>query len=548
MIMTNKNTEIILCSGIKMDKNYENVLSYSESDMVTLCRNNKIYDGFNYAIVQPNKTIDVACKYEDAIYANYMAFINPKYGNKWFFAWITNVELRNPNTTRITFQVDVFSTWYSRFNIGKAFIEREHVSDDTIGKHTIPENIETGEFIINSTEDLGDAKLNSKRIVIVYTGNPQSLFPSYGSGKEYTGLYTGYNYMVMGSSQDAESMIQGFADNGALEKIVALFSIPVGLLRESTHWYNGPGATGSDVVEVGDGNYPMFALVQEDPVGSHHEITILTNTNVNINTTLDGYTPKNNKLFTEQFNYLYVTNNTGTDIKLNYEDFINNQPIFSIIGAISIGCAIKLVPQNYKKLDTTNSPNALYTYGINASKYPTLGWVGDAYTNWLTQNAINLTAGFIGGGLSVVGGIASGNYMAAAGGLMDITNKIGQVRQHQMVSETGQGNVNAGDLTFSSQKMCFTFYKMSVRKEMAEVIDSYFSRFGYKVNEVKTPSLTSRTKFNFIKVGGLDELISGNIPAVDLEEINRVFRKGVTIFHNYSDIGNYTVTNSIVTP
>ena len=133
-MIDNKNSEIILCSGIKMDRNYENVLSYTEDQMVNLCRNNKIYDGFRYSIIQPNKTIDIACKYEDAIFANYMAFINPKYGNKWFFAWITNVELRNPNTTRITFQVDVFSTWYSRFNLNQAFIEREHVSDDTIGK------------------------------------------------------------------------------------------------------------------------------------------------------------------------------------------------------------------------------------------------------------------------------------------------------------------------------------------------------------------------------------------------------------------------------
>lgn len=541
------NSEIILCSGIKLDKNYENVLSYSESDMISLCRSNSIYTGNNYKIVGVrDNIINVSVPYKDCIYANYMAFINPKYGNKWFFAWITNVRLLNPDTTEITFKVDVFSTWFSRFNVDEAFIEREHVSDDTIGLHTIPESLETGDFIINSVTELGTTELNTKYIAMAYSGNPQSLFPSYGSGKEYTGLYTGFNYMILASGQDAEKMIQGFSDNGALEKIYCFFTLPSGLIKSNVHWYNGPNATGTDVVEVGDGNYPMFALVPEDAVGSHHEMTILSNTNVNINTTLNGYTPKNNKLFTGAFNYLYITNNTGIDVKFNYEDFVSNQPIFKIIGAISIGANIKLVPENYKKI-TTNTDNSLYTYGVSGSKYPTLGWVGDTYTNWLTQNAINITTGFIGSGLQTLGSAFTGNVMGATSGMLSIANQVGEIYKHSLVSETGQGNINSGDLTFSSKKMNFTIYQMSVKQEMASVIDNYLSRFGYRVNSVKTPNLHSRTKFNFIKVGGMDELIHGNIPATDLEEINSIFRKGVTIFHDYTTFGNYTQTNSIIT-
>lgn len=540
------DSEIILCSGIKMDKNYENVLSYNEEQMVSLCRQNAIYTGTNYKIVGVRENIiNVSARYEDCIYANYMAFKNKKYGNKWFFAWVTGVKLLAPATTEITFQIDVFSTWYSRFNVGQGFIEREHVSDDTIGLHTIPEGLETGDYIINDIVELGNNELNSKYIAMAYSGNPQSLFPSYGSGKEYTGLYTGFNYMIFASSQDAEKMIQGFSDTGTLEKIYCLFTIPQGLIRNSVHWYNSPGATGGDVIEVGDGNYPMFALVPADPSGSHNEITVLSNTNFNINGAINGYTPKNNKLFTSEFNYIYVTNNTGCDIKLNYEDFVNNQPIFKIIGAISIGCNIKLIPQNYKKYNS-DTGNSLYTYGISGSKYPTLGWVGDTYTNWLTQNAINLTTGFISSGMSTLGSAFRGNIGGTVNGMLDITNKLAQIRQHQLTSETGQGNINSGDLTYSSKKMNYTLYRMSIKEEMAIVIDRYLSRFGYKVNVVKTPNLNSRSQFNFVKVGGMDEIISGNIPAVALEEINSIFRKGVTIFHNYNNFGNYTINNPIV--
>lgn len=545
--MNNKNSEIILCKNIKMDKENENVLSYSENDMVTLCRNNSIYTANKYSFLGNTNYLDISCSYSLAMYSNYVAFKNPIFGDKWIFGFVTDIKLLNPSTTRIYFETDVWSTWYSKFVVGEAFIEREHVSDDTIGKHTIPENLETGDYIINNYNEFGDTELNKKYIVMCYTGNPQSLFPSYGSGKEYTGIYTGFNYLILASGQDADSMIKGFSDNGALEKIYSLFTIPDGLIRSSVHWYNGPNATGSDVIEIGDGNYPMFALVPTDPVGSHNEITIKSSTNISINTTINGYTPKNNKLFTSQFNYLYVTNNTGIDIKYNYEDFINNTPAFKIIGSISVGQNIRLIPLNYKKYDTTSVGNLLYTYGVSGSKYPTLGWVGDSYTNWLTQNAINITTGLISSGVSVAGSALTGNVGGSFNGMLNIANMMGEIRQHQLVSETGQGNINCGDLTYSTKKMNFTIYQMSIKEEYASIIDKYFSRFGYKVNEVKTPNLKSRTKFNFIKVGGMDELVHGEIPASDLVKINSIFRKGVTIFHDYNDFGNYTINNPIRT-
>ena len=52
----------------------------------------------------------------------------------------------------------------------------------------------------------------------------------------------------------------------------------------------------------------------------------------------------------------------------------------------------------------------------------------------------------------------------------------------------------------------------------------------------------------FIKVGGTDNLISGKIPARDLDEINAICRRGVTIFHNLTNFGDYTINNPIVTP
>ena len=43
--------------------------------------------------------------------------------------------------TEITIETDVFQTWQFNINYKKMFVEREHVNDDTVGLHTVPENV-----------------------------------------------------------------------------------------------------------------------------------------------------------------------------------------------------------------------------------------------------------------------------------------------------------------------------------------------------------------------------------------------------------------------
>lgn len=81
---------------------------------------------------------------------NYVMYQNEAYTNKWFYAYITKMEYVNDNLTLITIQTDVFQTWQFDIIYKKMFVEREHVNDDTIGLHTVPEGLETGEYICNS--------------------------------------------------------------------------------------------------------------------------------------------------------------------------------------------------------------------------------------------------------------------------------------------------------------------------------------------------------------------------------------------------------------
>lgn len=535
-----KNSEIILCSGIKMDKNYENVLSYNESNMVSLCRNKSIYNGTKYSIIQPD-TIDIATQYENCIYANYLAFINPNYGNKWFFAWVTNVEFLNPGTTRITFQIDVWSTWYQKFNVGKAFIEREHVSDDTVGKHTIPENLETGEYTIHSEVDATD--LTDVCPVVCSTKDPNNdeVYASYcGNRYEALGYYIfkGFGMTVYngGDQRDAiDSFIKNLSND---EAIVSIFMAPKKLVGWSVTgtWTN----FGTNVYTYRNALDVFDYTTPGGQQGTHYDTPItFTDLSTTRPTTFGSYTPVNNKMFVFPYSYLNLTNNNGSGGLYRYEDFSSNTPSFEISGIITPSCSIRAVPKNYK------GQTKAYNDGVQGAKYPICSWQNDIYTNWLTQQAVNIGIDSVKNVGSIVGGVAFGQPGAVIGGLSGIASTLSSVYQHSLIPPQAEGNVNGGDIGASNKKLTFTLQNIQIREEMARVIDGYFSRFGYKVNEVKTPNLKSRTKFNFIKTGGMDELISGTIPAVDLDEINSIFRKGVTIFHDYEDIGNYTVSNPV---
>lgn len=63
---------------------------------------------------------------------NYCMYQNDNYSNKWFYAFIVNMEYVNDSMTNIYIKTDVFQTWQFDLIYKQSFIEREmiNVSDD----------------------------------------------------------------------------------------------------------------------------------------------------------------------------------------------------------------------------------------------------------------------------------------------------------------------------------------------------------------------------------------------------------------------------------
>lgn len=541
-----KNSIVMICKNIRLDKNYQNVLTYTENQMYELCFNNKISIDNNFSFVQDSEnSILVPFTYENCLKSNYMAFQNPRYSNKWFFAFVDSVKYISDKTTQINFTIDNFSTWFDYWSPKSCFVVREHTNDDTIGANTIPEGLETGDFIIHSMTPINIDAGITYTIVAVSEFLPDfasTINPYYSV---YTGLYSGLKYIIFDDYTSVSNFIRAYNNEAKTDAIYSVFVLPKALFPTVTRYQTTYNPL----------SLPITLYIANN---SDDYIDMYTTPNITTPTSLDGYTPKNNKLFIGDYNYLMVTNNVGQNYTYKYEDFINNIARFKTVGAISMGGSIKAIPMNYKKLlDDESESMYSWSYGITAPKYPTCSWITDPYTNWLTQNSINVLGveinkeeqaglgllSIAAGGLLMatgVGGVAGAGLML--GGASSMFNNMQQNYQHDKIPLQANGSTSSGDVTYSAGHMYIPCFKMTIKQEYARSIDDFFTRFGYKTNKLKVPNQTGRLYFNYVEIGSSEIIGYPNdkgCPADAMEEINRIYRSGVTLWHNHSRIGNY---------
>lgn len=453
--------------------------------------------------------------FEDLLEYNYCMYQNNAFDNKWFYAFVKKVTFDNPGMSYVELETDVFQTWYFDITFKNSFIEREHVNNDSVGLHTIPEGLETGEYIINEK----DSEIFNETCFLMNISETVS-------GEKL--LATNVNGIWMAG---------GFY---AFDNITNMISVITGYSKE-------------DVIK-GIWIVPKFLLVTDsyNTRWNGYATPVHYTKNVGKQTTLNGYTPINKKLLCYPYNYLLETNNNGSSTILYYEKFNSNDCVFSIGGCATIGCSIISIPQNYKG----NNPNE--TEMLIAGKFPTCNWSEDAYTNWLTLNGVNIggmtlnatEAGYAYGGLTTALGLASimagnpygvGSVFTGAGAIM---NTMQENYRHSLFPDSFKGNINGGDYLTASNRNGFYFYKMSITQEYAKIIDKYFSMYGYKVNDVKTPNITGRTNWNYVKTIGCN--IVGDVPQDDMQKIKDIFNNGVTLWHNPNTFLDYSQSNNIV--
>lgn len=488
----------------------------------------------NFTYQRKDGTIRYGANFDDIIQYNYVMYRNEAYSNKWFYAYITGMEYLNDNVTAISIKTDVFQTWQFDLTYKRTFVEREHVNSDTIGSHTIDEGLELGDYVINTSTtikpnmtvlDYDDVAITGLKFPIFFQVSELASGISIATSQwnqGYNGVFSGLYYFAVTSYSNARSIIERYDSQGKGDAIVAIFLAPVEFLQNAKKF----GELGFNIYIPNDTGRPT---------------NLINTTTVSRPSTLNGYTPKNNKMFTYPFSYVYGTNNTGIDATFRYEDFESATPKFMMAGALGQGCTTKLCPVSYKKY-TSNAE--VFEYGMTGAKYPICAWSSDYYTNWVTQNAVNMNIGVASGVLSAGLNASYGNYAGTASSLLSsIGGVMAQRYQAQVHPDQAKGNTNSSDILTGWERY-FTIDCMSVRYEIAKTIDDFFSMFGYKVNSVKVPNVTGRRNWNYVKTIGC--YIDGDIPQADMQEIKDMFNNGVTFWHNPSTFADYSQNNDII--
>ena len=481
---------------------------------------------------------------DSIIQYNYCMYKNTHYSTKWFYAYITKMEYENDNCTRVYIKTDVWQTWQFDLTFKKSFVEREHTNNDTVGSNTVPENLETGEYIINSVSSLMGEAQYYPVVATAPLKHAQNITETFmrPTSTAYNDVFGGSDFYVFDSTSDAYKFMQYVDVNGQNDAINSIFMIPKLLfnkLSKTSYTFAGHGSAGQEAYIPSFSYYCVTAVTIANLVNQH---------SVTVPQTINGYTPRNKKLLTYPYNFLEVCNNSGGSVIYKYEQFVNNTPKFNVDGAVCPGCSIHLYPVNYNKIsDTTlNQTGIKYAWqdGLNAGKYPIGSWNCDSYTNWLTQNSINVDVSMIGSEISLGLGIATGNPLGIIAGIKGVAENVGELRRHEMQPNQVRGNTNVGDCTYAHRNLLFAFNKKSIKAEFARIIDDFWDMYGYKVNRLKVPNFTSRTNWNYVKL--INPNIEGYIPQEDLQEIKTMFSNGITIWHNTTTFLDYSQSNGII--
>ena len=529
---------------------------------------NATYQRKDGVIRYPNDGIP----FDELLRYNYVSYKNESYSNKTFFAFVKRMRYVNDGMTEIEIETDVWQTWQFDLEYHKCFVEREHVSDDTLGLHTVPENLETGEYIRQLPSTSTDTykawiedDVNNPYYIIVATSDLG--FDSYGRWLDhervYNGVYSGLWYVAFPDEHEVSNYI--YAMQGILsDKSEAIYSIFL-----APKWMCGIGVGYTFEEETYNG-VSFYCC----PVNTNNAAIYLNNPGADRYITDTGklgnnYTPKNNKCLCFPYRYITVSNNAGQTNQYRYELFPLTEygtvtVRFGLYGTISPGCNIKLFPVDYNTKGTAptsqDSPHFTSAYanfneGLDGGKLPVCSWLTDSYLNWLSQNGVNLavsagaqTASIIAGaGMIATGAGGAVGVGLIASGIGGVANSVKQSIQAKFEPDVAHGGANSGNLNYCARRM-FTPYQMSIKDEYAKIIDDYFSMFGYKVNSLKVPNIHSRRNWNYIKTidCNVTANIQQNVPQEDLLKIRNMFNAGFTIWHNPNTFLDYSQSNNII--
>lgn len=498
------NSTIILCKNVPLDNTYEHTIYFaSKSARDSYFRRKAKYtlDNQSYQRVQRGK-MRVQLNAENVYDCNYLGFVNTSFGSKWFYAFITGVEYINNVTCEITFEIDSFMTFFYEDDteLMPCFVEREHSITDNIGDNLVPEDIGTPDLCVMDThpyywrDEEWSVMIQVKTTALYDVTHMGEPLVAYGDHQ-----LTGLCFTSLANNADG---ISAWLNAHAVDfEVVNAYMYPT----EFDTWLE---PVTIDDLQDWDIKRPT----------AYYDYTS--------NTALPReYVPKNNKLFTSPYTNLLVTSSSGEHATYKWEYTKEGYLAFYLYCNRLNEAQCDLRPMNYFR----NASNRLDSVPIH--DFPTVSLVQHEYLK--PQALTGLANELISSGFSAAAGNPTAGLKAAEGlvNFATTTNK----------NKVATSGANC-DLKY--QQFGYLFYKMGITAQDAEVIDNYFSKYGYATRKIKVPNLNARQHWTYTKTKGC--VIKCSAPADDVRKICEIFDAGITLWNDPDNVGNYGDLTNLV--
>lgn len=478
------------------------------------------------------------------IRASYMRFKNSSFEDKWFYAFINSVEYINNITTQVNFELDVLMTWMGDYSLTPCFIERQHSTTDAVGDNIVDEGIPCGDFVNDYITTSGFIGSSGFWYCFASTFDPTD--GSDTTGSEYGGIYSG----VMYSYTNDVTTLNNWINNNLtkVDGIVGISVVPYQFITDA----------GNPAVEKGQ----TFVKPYNDQTYANFQ----------------GYVPKNNKLFIYPYKSLQVTNMEGNFAEFRWEFFSGTHAQFEFIGTTGLQSEIICSPINYK------GSQGNITEKMSMSDFPLCSWSYDAFKAYLAQNKSSIAANAVSSATSLLGGLALTNatgihqmralsfnrdlsprdkqlqynnlefaretaeFSQLSHSFTDVLGTIGTLMDYSRKPQQASGSQGTNPLIgrpIGHQKKDFYFIAKGITAEYAQMIDNYFSMFGYKQNKIAVPNCNARKEWTYVKTVGC--VVHGNIPADDMARIEAIFDNGIRFWNNIAHVGQFNIPNPVWT-
>lgn len=473
---------------------------------------------------------------------NYLSYRNPDYPGKWFYAFIVGTEYKSDTTTRFYLQDDPIQTWLYEIlpEMTKTFIIRQHIpkSDDRIGYNLIDEGLSVGDYVAAETIH---AKIDQWWIVVASTIDLQGFDDSVGGmfARVYSGLsFRIFDAMTESGVAELNNALNAVAKAGKLDSIVTIYMVP------------------KIIIEGGSSGGAM-------PPGTLQFTTPIPNGD-----SLNGYHPKNNKLFTYPYVGFRITNYSGQSQILKYEWLQSNDLVVG--GSPMPDGRVLIWPAKYKYVENN------FDYAVAVGEYPQCSWIKDVYSNWLATQEVKWqyaddrrdTRANFGVAQSLIGGasqigmsqipeanIAAGvsSAVGAAGNLLGnlMQNHLDELDMKSRMAEDSEimnmnppaygGTVGNGSTLISIGNYGYRLERITISAEYAMSIDNYFTMNGYKLMRFDDVRIFGRSSFNYVKT--MNVTINGAAPQSAKHMFERVLNAGCRFWH-IPALGDYSVENN----